>query len=274
MKKLVSIDLSSELGFFKNPQFNGEIDNNSYSFDSIHKLAIYGLLGRLIGLRGVNNPTDTTSIFPEYYDKLKDIKIGISVLDTIKKDWICTTSSSGLYSNDAKKVGQTLIMNKNVIVNPNYRLYLQLELENEDHNSIYKSLKDNLEPYFGYLYFGKSSFMVERNNFQEYNFKKVDTFTGIIKTLFRSEYDIPRSRRENNIDNVYDIGFIFDKSKEVIYQRKVSLPIDYIQRKNKSISYGKFVEFIMTNKKVKIDNVNNDEEILELDGTNEAICMQ
>lgn len=270
MEKLISIDLSSEFGFFKNPQFNGEIDNKSYSFDSIHKLSVYGLLGRLIGLNGLDNSSNT---FPEYYEKLRDIKVGIEIQTAINKSWQSTTSSSGLYSDSGKNSGATLIMRKDVITKPRYRIYLLLDLSDENHNKVYKHLKDNIEPYFGYLYFGKSSFIVERNNFKDHDYEKVEDFTGRVKTLFSSDFNIPRSRRGNNTDNVYDIDFIFSSNKEVIFQREVSIPNDYIERDNGSISYGNIIPFNFTNKKIEISNESETETIIKLN-EEDAICVQ
>jgi len=233
MEKLISIDLSSpSYGFFKNPQYNGEKNNKSYSYDSIHKLAIYGLLGRTIGLRGIGN---SPNLFPEYYEKLKGIKVGIEVLNTIRKGWDRTVSSSGLYSNGPDG-GVNLIIEKNVIISPEYRLYLKLDLTNKIHEEIYNVFKDNLLFYFGTIYFGNTSYTAHRENFKEYSFSEAEKFEGKVKTLFKSDFKAPTSRRGNNSNTVKEIGFVFETNKEVIYERNVSIPVDYVQIGKNNIS--------------------------------------
>ncbi|MDD3772535.1 MAG: CRISPR-associated protein Cas5, partial [Weeksellaceae bacterium] len=49
MEKLISIDLKADFGFFRKPDTNNTIN---LSYNIIHKPAILGILGAIIGLEG------------------------------------------------------------------------------------------------------------------------------------------------------------------------------------------------------------------------------
>jgi len=249
--KLVSIDLESNCGFFKNPQFNGEINAKHYSFDSIHKPAILGILGSLIGLRGIRKyDYDTEYNIPEYYTKLKHIPIGISIKNPIKKEWEVINSSSGMFS---KELGGNLNLNYHLLVNPKYTIYLLLDTNNENEAEIYDILKNNYIGYFGDSYFGKSSFIVERTNFQEYEYETLEKYEGVIDTLFMGDY---KTKGRSNKNSKFELSYIFENDDTVNtrYERNVSLPIEYEADSKDTIRYSSYIDFVFTNKSVIFEN--------------------
>ncbi len=261
MKKIISIDLKSDFAFFKNPEFNGELESKHYSFDSIHKLSLLGIFGSLVGLGGIRY-TEGDNFLPEYYNTFKYLKIGIrNINDRIEKTWIKINSGSGLYS---KEPGGVLNLDYHVIINPNYRIYVLLDTDNEKENELYSVLKDNLSGYFGSIHFGKSYFIISRENFKEYDFyKKEDVFEGVVNTIFECEYKLKTSRFDKN-ENINVLGFLFEKNSNIKYERMISLPKEYIKLKNGKNKYDKYKEFVFTNKEIvaKSDNfyiLNNNE---------------
>lgn len=62
--------LSGKTAFFKRPEVNTYY---YYTFGNIHKVALLGMFGAILGYHGYNNTIE----LPEFYQKLKDIKISI-----------------------------------------------------------------------------------------------------------------------------------------------------------------------------------------------------
>ena len=86
--RILKFTLSGRNAFFKKPDVNSIL---YYSYGNIHKVALLGLFGAILGYDGYNkmkfhnqniknkkNKKEEGIIYPEFYDKLKDIKISIS----------------------------------------------------------------------------------------------------------------------------------------------------------------------------------------------------
>src|SRR5690554_6621397 len=71
--RLISFDIPSNFGFFRKPETNNTLN---VSYNMIHKPVVLGILGAIIGLDGYRRKGE----FPGYYQKLKNIKLGISPL--------------------------------------------------------------------------------------------------------------------------------------------------------------------------------------------------
>ena len=93
MNKVISIDLKADFGFFKKPDTNDPI---YLTFNMLHKPALLGILGAILGLMGFseakkkvkkgkknNEPVviDKEELLPEYYRKLKNLKVGVKPID-------------------------------------------------------------------------------------------------------------------------------------------------------------------------------------------------
>src|SRR5690625_7696007 len=72
--KLISFDIESNFGFFRKPESNNTLN---VSYNMIHRPAILGILGAIIGLEGYKEKGK----FPEYYKRLNHLKIGITPLN-------------------------------------------------------------------------------------------------------------------------------------------------------------------------------------------------
>lgn len=71
--KSLRFDVSGLTGFFKNPDLNSAGKDMAYSFPHIHKIAIAGIIGAILGWDG----RQQDMLNPEFWNKFKDFKIAI-----------------------------------------------------------------------------------------------------------------------------------------------------------------------------------------------------
>jgi CRISPR-associated protein Cas5h len=177
MSKVISVDFFSDFGFFKKP-FSNETLDLYLTFNMIHKPAMLGVLGAIIGLPGHKK----NGVLPEYYEKLKHLRIGIEPIE--KNDKGRTLHSQGIffkamlkYNNAvgyANSDGGILNVHEQILVAPAYRCYMLLD------GSIESKLQTKLEDclrhgYAEYLpYFGKNEFSCwwEKHSFTEYQLEE------------------------------------------------------------------------------------------------------
>lgn len=180
-QKLISFDLRADFGFFKKPDYN---DGILLSYNMIHKPALLGILGAIIGLNGYSKKGE----FPEYYQRLKGLPVGIEPLNHEKGNFQKTTvkySNTVGYAND----DGNLLVEEMMLVKPAYRCYVLLDLAIEDHNKLYDYLKTGQAEYIPYL--GKNEFQATwlNNNgestFREYDFNAFEPGQDFgVRTVF------------------------------------------------------------------------------------------
>ena len=189
MKKLISFIIKAEKGFLKKPDIN---DGIYLTYNMLHKPAILGILGAIIGLEGYKQ----NNVFPEYYKKLKDIPVGVKPVGDEKggfqKTIITYNNTTGFASNEE---GGNLIITEQTLINPTYKIYLLLDLENVNQKKLYENIKNQRAEYLPYL--GKNDYSLwwNKDEVEEYeweSFKKRSNFT--ISTIFK--------KNEAIIDNV------------------------------------------------------------------------
>ncbi|MCA4806500.1 type I-B CRISPR-associated protein Cas5b [Myroides odoratimimus] len=161
--KIVSIDLCSDFGFFRKPDTNNTIN---LSYNMIHKPAVLGLLGAILGLGGYKKK----GVLPDYYLKLKDLKIAIEPLMHDKGNFAKTaikyTNTVG-YANK----GNNFLTEELTLVKPAYRIYLLLDESNELESKLLEYLKNANAEFVPY--FGKNEFTAwwTKESFKEYSFE-------------------------------------------------------------------------------------------------------
>jgi CRISPR-associated protein Cas5h len=152
MNKLLSIDLFADFGMLKKPDTNEPV---YLTFNMLHKPALLGIFGAITGLSGFKEQ----GVFPEYFEKLKALKVGIAPLETETKKYhdsgnftktiIKYNNSTGLASDEA---GGNLMVTEQTLVAPAYRCYLMLDSNNPDHAVLHHNLvryKAEFLPYLG-----------------------------------------------------------------------------------------------------------------------------
>ncbi|MDD4697950.1 MAG: type I-B CRISPR-associated protein Cas5b [Fermentimonas sp.] len=187
MEKLISIDLKSDFGFFRKPDTNSTIN---LSYNIIHKPAILGIFGAIIGLEGYKEKGKT----PEYYEVLKEIKLGVQPLEDEKGNY---QKINIKYSNTVgyANKGSNFLTEEITLVNPQYRIFILLDLDNIHHNKLSNYLQNAQSEFIPY--FGKNEFTAwwEKASYREYDFEqKIEINDSIlIKTVFQKDFVV----REN-----------------------------------------------------------------------------
>jgi len=206
MDKIISIDLKADFGFLKKPDTNDPI---YLTFNMLHKPALLGILGAILGLRGFSEATkkekgdkkkvDNTGInkeayLPDYYRKLKDLKIGIKPLNDESGNFEKTIIKYNNAVGYANLDGGNLIIIEQTLISPSYRCYIHVSNENDIQNRLYDYLKTFRAEYLPYL--GKNDFSLWWENFQEYEFVSLNILENNFKlsSIFIKEDAIKNAR--------------------------------------------------------------------------------
>lgn len=159
MKKAVSFELSGKTACFRKPDVNVYA---YFSYNNIHKPALLGLLGAIIGLGGHTRLHDENKRleiakkppndgYPEFYEKLKNLKV--SIIPLAKHGYfskkIQTFNNSVGYAS--KEEGGNLIVREQWLENPAWRIMI-LDDGSDEYNKITEYLlaqKCVFIPYLG-----------------------------------------------------------------------------------------------------------------------------
>lgn len=176
--KLISFDIQADFGFFRKPETNNTIN---LSYNIIHKPAVLGLLGAIIGLEGYKEKGK----LPVYFELLKDVKIGIEPLSHDKGNYAKTSIK---YSNTVgyANKGTNFLTEELTLVTPAYRIFLLLEESISEQNKLIISIEKGQTEYIPYL--GKNEFTAWWNvsSVKEYKFREgtVTDQSVLIQSVF------------------------------------------------------------------------------------------
>lgn len=175
-EKLISFDLLANFGFLKKPDYN---DGLLLSYNMLHKPALLGILGAIVGLKGYERKGD----LPEYYQKLKDLIVGIEPLGHEKGNF---QKTSVKYTNTVgyANLDGNLLIEETMLVKPAYRCYIVLNMTNETQHKLFDYITNGKAEYLPYL--GKNEYQAWiGEDISEYEFEvhyPRNEFT--IKSLF------------------------------------------------------------------------------------------
>lgn len=165
-QKLISFNLKAEFGFLKKPDIN---DGVCLTYNMMHKPALLGLLGAISGMKGYEKNGE----LPDYYKRLKNIKVGIKPLESDKgnfiKEIVSYNNGTGFASHEA---GGNLIITEQILIKPSYRCFLLLNVENEDEKYLHDSILSYQAEFIPYL--GKNDFSAWWTDAKEY--KHIEAF--------------------------------------------------------------------------------------------------
>ena len=213
MQKLISIDIKADFGLLKKPDTNEPV---YLTFNMIHKPALLGIFGAIIGLEGFKKQGQ----LPEYYNKLTDLKIGIQPLEhengNYQKTVITYNNTTGMASDEQ---GGNLMVSEQTLIAPAFRIFVLLDKENETHNKLHEYLKENKAEYLPYL--GKNDFSLWWEQYNEYDFQPFtakDSFS--IASIFKKSEKLKGKTEEQGL-----FELIMEQSGSFIYFE--NLPIGY-----------------------------------------------
>ncbi|MEO0224583.1 MAG: CRISPR-associated protein Cas5 [candidate division WOR-3 bacterium] len=196
-ENVISFDLKGDFACFRKNDTNNIVYT---TYNIIHKPAVLGIIGAILGLKGYSFSDN-----PEYLNKLKNLKLGISpkFKEPPKKFILTFNNSSGLASIEK---GGVLQIKEQVMCDLenkiSYTIYLDLD-------SINQEIKDNLleklnKNYSEFpIYFGKNEFFAFYENVRYY--KKCEILSDELNTKIKIETIIPKNFIQNKLEiNIFD----------------------------------------------------------------------
>lgn len=178
--KIISVDFNASFGFLKKFDINEDI---YLTYNCLHKPALLGIFGAILGYGGYYQAFVKGRNEPEYFEKLKNIKVGIEPIESSKgnfqKTVIVYNNSVGYANNDG-----TLIIKEQTLISPSYRVYILLD--NDNSLKLYNSLKNNEAVFIPYL--GKNDFQLYWESPKEYKALKFSPSSQFsISSIFKKE---------------------------------------------------------------------------------------
>jgi CRISPR-associated protein Cas5h len=246
---ILKFNISSNFGYF---QDKINIRNN-ISYPTIHRPAILGMLGAILGMDGFSKLNQNKEI--EYIDKLSEIEIGIVPHSNIEYSQVITNDNTSLDISNVSNRGTQKY--ENILNNPNYDIYLKIN-DNTLFKKIYKSLEDKnfvYEPTLGKSYFFANIKDVVICSILDKD--KLDLFEEDLvfsKALYPADL-IPDLTGEKFSDLFVNNGFEIG--------RKFILPVS---SNSKDGTYNKYIQ-LSYNNFIEIDNVLNNNNFLNIDNT-------
>ncbi len=245
MQKLISIELYADFGMLKKPDTNEPV---YLTFNMLHKPALIGILGAIIGEGGFKEKRK----LPDYYLKLKNLKVGIQPLNhengNFQKTVITYNNTTGMAS---KEQGGNLMVTEQTLVAPAYRCYFLFDLENEIHQKADINLSKYYAEYLPYL--GKNEFSVWWKNYTVYD--NIEDFD------FTKEYKVRSIFYKNEAVSGHIAKALGRAMREELKNRFVyfeRLPISYYEIASKHYQY-EYADFVYTNARftsdLQIDNL-------------------
>jgi CRISPR-associated protein Cas5h len=185
---IISIDLKADFGFLKKPDTNDPV---YLTFNMLHKPALLGIIGAILGLSGFKTKDKT----PQYYQILEGLQIGIKPLSDDKGNFEKTLIRYNNSVGYANEDGGNLIVTEQTLIRPSYRCFILVnEVENGMGNKLYTMLKEKQAEYLPYL--GKNDFSLWWDNFQQYQYSPFEpTASFKLSSIFIKEEALKEGKK-------------------------------------------------------------------------------
>lgn len=230
--KVLKFRLCGDNAFFKKPDVNTYL---YFTYSNIHKVALLGILGAIVGYKGYNQ-MDKNDKYPEFYEKLKDIKVAIEPKEGSRGDF---SKKVQIFNNSvgyaSHEQGGNLIVKEQWLEKPSWNIYILID--SEEAEKIYDYVTNYKSVFIPYL--GKNDHIANIDEIEIYESEKVNDEIEIINSLCPKSY----------VDFDDEVANINDSP----YRYKENLPI----RLNEKTNMYEFETFIYTN--MAIENINDNE---------------
>lgn len=232
----LKLTIEGKSAFFKKPDVNTYL---YFTYGHIHKVALLGIFGAILGYKGYNQMTKEED-FPEFYDKLSMLKIAIVPNNNkgiIDKKVNIFNNSVGYASQET---GGNLIIKEQWLYNPSWDIYVLLDCE--ESKKLSNAIINRDYQYLPYL--GKNDHIANITKVSIEDVTLVNSELGKISSFFKKEsFNIPES-------NLFDD---FEDDSEPIFKYEEKLPLTLSYETNSYILHS----LIYTNNKVEIANTQN-----------------
>ncbi len=229
--KALKFTLKGETAFFKKPDVNTYM---YFTYGNIHKIALLGILGAILGLKGYNQQEGAD--YPEFYQQLMNLKVAIvpkkdekGLLSIFGKKVQTFNNSVGYASQEA---GGNLIVREQWLEKPQWTIYIR-----EDHPYYQNIVEKIIGHQCTYLpYLGTNDHLATIINEEEIELQEIRDNCKI-SSLFIKEDFIEAQEEEGD----------FFEVKETYYKYQEKLPISL----EKEYNQYQFATFIATNQKMQ-----------------------
>ena len=218
--KALRFRLSGKTGFFKQPDVNTYL---YYTYGQIHRVALLGLLGAIVGYKGYNEKGREK--YPEFYKKLKDLKISIvsegndGIFD---KKLQIFNNSTAFASNEE---GGNLIVKQVWLENPSWLIYVFLG--NEQSELIKEYILNKKTIFTPYL--GTNDHMANISNCKIVDLEKSDE--NIIDSLFWDE-DFKLRLKSKMYKYEENLPFFLEEDTERYIRKKTLVSNGEVRKKS------------------------------------------
>ena len=189
--KTISFNLSGKFAHFKKPDVNS---HTYFTYSHIHKVALLGILGAILGYKGYESFSREKGIFrsdfPEFYEKLKNFKVAIIPKRAYFTKKIVIFNNSVGYAS--KEEGGNLIIREQWLENPEWEI---LVLENK--SDAFKELKDRLiKKEFAFIpYLGKNDHFAKIDEVKEVELKKTTQDLVCVSLVKKDAITLKKTKR-------------------------------------------------------------------------------
>lgn len=243
---LISFDLRADFGVFKKPDVN---DGLQMTFNMLHRPALLGILGAIAGLEGYRQK----GVFPEYYQKLRSLRVGIEPLDHEKGNFTKTvikyTNTVGYANADGN-----LLVTEQTLRSPAYRCYLLADLDDPVQERLVERIREGEAEYLPY--FGKNEFAAwwEVESVKTYQFEPFqqdDDFK--VDSVFIREYPLRSQKKSSRFSP--SARKVMNASSFAYFER---LPLDFYADEKMTFVQYELAEFAYSDWHFKQDSVISD----------------
>lgn len=258
---ILTFNISGNSAFFKS--FNLYDKDTYFTYSNIHKIAILGILGAILGLGGHQTANAEKLAYgnylyphPEFYRKLKNIKISIVPLTadgSFRKKIFSFNNNCG-YSRNTKGIGQNWRYKEQWLMNVSWDIYIEID-------TVPGNIADKL---IDYLFNSKSVFMPYLGHTNHVAIiKNVRLIQGkVVNSSIRKINSIFTAEEDDDISLYRDEETILKELRE---------PLLFTWREDLPLKYEKYccnyveTKCFFTNASLNISNTKN---ILEADNRN------
>lgn len=196
--EVLKFNLSGKMAHFKKPDVNSYA---YYTFGHIPKVTLLGLIGAIIGLNGYSKQTMDGTDLPEFYQRLKDIKVGI-VPPYKSKGYF--SRKIQVYNNSvgyANKDGN-LIVREQWLEDVSWDIYLDMnDIENDVRMKIVEYILNGKAVYTPYL--GKNDHFAIINDAKLVDMEKQDGIEYIDSLFSVKKYELDDETKDDKLPFLY-----------------------------------------------------------------------
>jgi CRISPR-associated protein Cas5h len=260
--KALKFTLKGKTAFFKKPDVNSYF---YFTYGHIHKVALMGLLGAIMGYGGYNQQIrDKNKVFPEFYEKLLHIRVSIVPELQIHDEYLSNAApvrnavQKGYFSKKIQNFNNTvgyanedgnLIVSEQWLEKPCWDIYLLLQGEIEE--AITEQILNSKAIYIPYL--GKNDHLAVIEKAELVELQTLDVKESLhIDSLYLKDLFKAYTAGENG-------GWASFRHKEArSYKYEERLPIALEKTTNQYITSS----FVYTNGKVILKEVYSTSEVI------------